>query len=115
MQPATLLFQLYEATGDSKYLNAMKNARAVFDTIFQNSAGAFWHKPNYARQQWLDAIYMSEPFITRYGALYADAVKPGDAAACFQTSTTQIKLADAVTFDAPKKLLPPRLERRRGA
>ena len=104
MQPATLLFQLYETTGDAKYLNAMTNARAVFDTILQNSAGAFWHKPNYARQQWLDAIYMSEPFITRYGALYADAVKPGDAAACFQTSTTQIKLADAVTFDAPKKL-----------
>src|SRR5262245_42007181 len=46
MQPATLLFQLYETTGDSKYLNAMKNARAVFDSIVPNSAGAFWHKPN---------------------------------------------------------------------
>ena len=104
MQPATLLFQIYAATGDPKYLNAMTNARAVFDTILQNSAGAFWHKPNYARQQWLDAIYMSEPFITRYGALYADQVKPGDSAACFQTSTTQIKLADAVTFDPQKSL-----------
>jgi unsaturated rhamnogalacturonyl hydrolase len=104
MQPATLLFQLYDQTGDSKYLNAMKNARAVFDTLFQNSAGAFWHKPNYARQQWLDAIYMSEPFLTRYGARYADQVKPGDSAACFQTSTTQIKLADAVTFDPQKSL-----------
>jgi unsaturated rhamnogalacturonyl hydrolase len=104
MQPATLLFQIYEATGDSKYLNAMKNARAVFDTIFTNSAGAFWHKPNYARQQWLDAIYMSEPFITRFGAQYADQIKAGDSAACFQTSTTQIKLADEVTFDAEKSL-----------
>ena len=104
MQPATLLFQLYEITGDSKYLNAMKNARAVFDSIVPNSAGAFWHKPNYVRQQWLDAIYMSEPFITRYGALYADGVKPGDAAACFKISTGQIKLADAVTFDADKSL-----------
>ena len=104
MQPATLLFQLYAATGDSKYLNAMKNARAVFDTLFQNSAGAFWHKPNYARQQWLDALYMSQPFLTKYGALYADQLKPGDSAACFQTATTQIKLADAVTFD-PKKSL----------
>jgi unsaturated rhamnogalacturonyl hydrolase len=104
MQPASLLPQLYDATGDPKYLNAMKNARAVFDIILQNSAGAFWHKPNYARQQWLDAIFMSEPFITRYGALYAEQVKPGDSAACFQTSTTQIKLADAVTFDPQKSL-----------
>lgn len=104
MQPSTLLFQLYQVSGDTKYLNAMKNARAVFDGIFQNSSGAFWHKPNYARQQWLDAIYMSEPFITQYGALYADAIKPGDAAACFKISTTQIKLADAVTFDADRSL-----------
>ena len=104
MQPATLLFDLYEKTHDSKYLNAMKNARAVFDRIYQNSAGAFWHKPNYARQQWLDAIYMSEPFIARYGALFADQVKPGDAAACFQVATTQIKLADAVAFDPQKNL-----------
>jgi len=104
MQPSTLLFQLYDGTGDPKYLSAMKNARAVFDTIFQNSAGTFWHKPNYARQQWLDAIFMSEPFITRYGALFADTVKPGDAATCFRISTGQIKLADAVTFDPDKSL-----------
>jgi len=104
MQPSNLLFQVYQQTGDARYLNAMTNARNVFNNIFQNSAGAFWHKPNYARQQWLDAIFMSEPFITRYGALYAEQVKPGDSAACFKISTSQIKMADAVTFDADKSL-----------
>lgn len=104
MQPATLLFQVYEATGDPKYLAAMRNARAVFDTIRQNSAGAFWHKPNYARQQWLDAIYMSEPFITRFGAQYADQATPGDADTCFEIATNQIKLLDAAAFNPRKKL-----------
>ena len=104
MQPATLLFQVYQATGDPKYLAAMRNARAVFDTIRQSSAGAFWHKPNYARQQWLDAIYMSEPFLTRYGALYADEAAPGDSETCFEMATTQIKLLDAAAFNPRKRL-----------
>ncbi len=47
MQPATLLFGLYQATGEQKYLQAMANARNVFHSIAVNPAGAFWHKPAY--------------------------------------------------------------------
>jgi unsaturated rhamnogalacturonyl hydrolase len=104
LQPSILLFGLYAATHDPRYLKAMDNTRQVFHTIAKNSAGAFWHKPSYPNQQWLDGIYMSEPFITRYGALYADQALAGDSADCFATSTTQIKILASHTFDAATKL-----------
>ncbi len=47
---------------------------------------------------------MSEPFLVRYGALYADQAIPGDAQDCFDTAALQIKLLSAVTFDARKHL-----------
>ena len=47
---------------------------------------------------------MSEPFLVRYGALFADQAKPGDAQHCFSTATAQIKVAAAHTFDPKTKL-----------
>src|SRR5262245_57210524 len=104
IQPSRLLFGLYEATKDSRYLTAMANTRQIFHTIMANGEGAFWHKPTYPNQQWLDGIYMSEPFITRYGALYADKAIAGDSQDCFNTATKQIKLVASHTFDPQKKL-----------
>jgi unsaturated rhamnogalacturonyl hydrolase len=100
IQPSSLLFDLYAATHDARYLTAMTNTRRIFPTIKTNAAGAFWHKPSYPDQQWLDAIYMSQPFLARYGALFADRATPGDARACFDTVTAQIKIAAAHTRDA---------------
>jgi len=104
IQPSRLLFGLYEVTQDSRYLTAMANTRQTFHSIMVNSAGAFWHKPSYPNQQWLDGIYMSEPFIVKYGALYAEKVIAGDSQDCFNTATTQIKLVASHTFDSQKKL-----------
>lgn len=104
IQPSNLLFGLYATTHDQRYLTAMANTRQVFHNIMKNPAGAFWHKPTYPNQQWLDGIYMSEPFITRYGALYADKAISGDSADCFATATEQIKLAVSHTFDPSTKL-----------
>jgi unsaturated rhamnogalacturonyl hydrolase len=104
IQPSILLFGLYEKTGDARYLTAMAATRAVIDTIAKNPAGAFWHKPSYPNQQWLDGIYMTQPFLTKYGALYADDAKPGDAASCFMTATSQIELLAEHTFEPAKSL-----------
>ncbi len=104
IQPSMLLFGLYEKTKDPRYLTAMANQRAVFDKIQKNPQGAFWHKPNYANQQWLDGIYMSEPFLAKYAHLYADQAIPGDAIAAFNTVTTQIRLIDENTAVPTKKL-----------
>jgi len=104
IQPSNLLFGLYAATNDMRYLKAMSNTRQNFHNIMKNPGGAFWHKPAYPNQQWLDGIYMSEPFITRYGALYADSQLAGDSADCFSTATTQIKILASHTFDPQTKL-----------
>ncbi|HEY3593845.1 MAG TPA: glycoside hydrolase family 88 protein [Polyangiaceae bacterium] len=104
IQPSTLLFGMYEATHDARYLTAMANTRDQIRSIQVNPEGAFWHKPTYPNQQWLDGIYMSEPFITKFGALYADQILPGDSASCFDTATFQIKVMAAHVFDPAKNL-----------
>ncbi|HKP56751.1 MAG TPA: glycoside hydrolase family 88 protein [Polyangiales bacterium] len=100
IQPSILLFGLHKQTKEDKYLRAMTRTRGVFDDISRNPDGAFWHKPTYPNQQWLDGIYMSEPFLVRYGATYAGK----DAATCYDLATEQIKLAAEHTFDPPTKL-----------
>jgi len=104
MQPATLLIALYQETKDPRYLTAASKIRATINTIQKNPQGAFWHKPTYPNQQWLDGIYMSEPFLAKYGKLYADKAIPGDSVTAFNTVTTQIKLADQFTFNPTKNL-----------
>ena len=104
IQPSTLLFGVYAKTPDPRYLAAMASTRKTFDAIKSNNTGAWWHKPTYPDQQWLDAIFMSQPFLVKYGALFADAAAAGDASACFAMSTKQIKLAAEHTFDPGTKL-----------
>ena len=104
IQPSVLLFGLYDATHDQRYLTAISATRQIFRTIKTSRTGAFWHKPSYPDQQWLDGIYMAEPFLVRYGALFADQVKPGDAQQCFRTATGQIEVAAAHTMDPKTKL-----------
>jgi unsaturated rhamnogalacturonyl hydrolase len=108
MQPATLLFGLYRVTHDKKYLTAMAKARDVFNVMKKarviGDTGVFWHKPNYPNQQWLDAIYMSEPFLTKFGALYADEFIRGDSKDCFDTATLQIVQAAEHTVAPDKNL-----------
>jgi unsaturated rhamnogalacturonyl hydrolase len=106
VQPSTLLFGLYAEHKDKRYLAAMTNIRQGFPTISllagtekKYPPGAFWHKPNYQNQQWLDGVYMSEPFLVRYGAKYAEAVSAGDAAKCYETATAQIKYLAENTYD----------------
>ena len=104
IQPSILLFGVYKATQDPRYLTAMATTRRTFKAIAKNSAGAFWHKPSYPNQQWLDGIYMAEPFIAKYGALYANQAIPGDATDCFNTATSQIKLLAQHAFSVDKSL-----------
>ncbi|MEC5384246.1 glycoside hydrolase family 88 protein [Uliginosibacterium sp. H3] len=101
IQPATLLFGLYKKTGDSRYLKAMQYVRTIFPTIKTNPQGAWWHKPTYANEQWLDAIYMSTPFLARYAAQYETGATQ---TATFNTLTNQIKLAAQYTFNPTKNL-----------
>jgi unsaturated rhamnogalacturonyl hydrolase len=86
IQPGNLVLFLYEETGDSRYARAARWLRARFDSFPRNSAGGFWHKQKYPDEMWLDGIYMAEPFLVRYGRMFAE---PGF---CFDTAVAQTLL-----------------------
>ena len=63
-----ILFDLYAITGKEKYNKAIE---LLYSQIVQQPRtvyGNFWHKKIYEHQVWLDGIYMSEVFYTRYVA-----------------------------------------------
>jgi len=72
IQPSVLLPFLYQQTGTTKYQTAAANIRARYDSIPRNADKGFWHKEQYPNQMWLDSIYMGEPFLARYGAVFGN-------------------------------------------
>lgn len=72
LHPGWLCITLYEELGDEKYKLAADNIRAEFDNQPRNDSGGFWHKQRYPNQMWADGIYMAEPFLIRYGAVFDD-------------------------------------------
>ena len=67
IQVGILLFPLYEATNDKKYVIAATKLRNLLKTINKTSEGGYWHKDKYPYQMWLDGLYMAGPFSLMYG------------------------------------------------
>lgn len=63
LQVGTLLFPLYEKTGDERYLIVAKRLMHIVYGINKTSEGGFWHKDKYPYQMWLDGLYMAGPFL----------------------------------------------------
>jgi len=61
-----LLFDLYDKTGDVKYMNAIEVLRSQLLGHPRTKAGNFWHKQIYPNQVWLDGLYMGQPFYMKY-------------------------------------------------
>jgi unsaturated rhamnogalacturonyl hydrolase len=70
IKPGINLFDLYEQTGDARYLTALQILRDQLKTHPRTSDGAFWHKNIYPHQLWLDGVYMNAPFYARYGKVF---------------------------------------------
>jgi unsaturated rhamnogalacturonyl hydrolase len=72
--PANLLLVLYKETHEERYKIAAEKFRHVFDTYPRTTDGGFWHAtvPSRQWQLWLDGIYMSQPFLVRYGQMFGD-------------------------------------------
>ena len=66
IQVGILLFPLYEATKEKKYLIAAKKLRNLLNTINKTSEGGYWHKDKYPYQMWLDGLFMAAPFMVMY-------------------------------------------------
>ena len=63
-----ILFDLYKITGKEKYDKAIELLYMQIQKQPRTEYGNFWHKKIYPNQVWLDGIYMSEVFYTRYAA-----------------------------------------------
>lgn len=72
MLPGNLLIVLHKETGQQKYRTAADTIRHTFDTYPRTSDGGFWHALSRQHQLWLDGMYMSMPFLVRYGQAYND-------------------------------------------
>lgn len=82
MLPGNLLLILYKETKQEKYKLAAANVRTVFNTYPRTKDGGFWHANTQSRQWqlWADGVFMSLPFLVRYGEMFGDSVYANDEA-----------------------------------
>ncbi|CAM3796658.1 glycoside hydrolase family 105 protein [Marinicrinis lubricantis] len=64
------LFVLYEQIGDERYRLAIETLMTQLKGHPRTSEGGLWHKKIYPYQMWLDGVYMSSPFITKYARTF---------------------------------------------
>jgi unsaturated rhamnogalacturonyl hydrolase len=83
MLPGNLLLILYKETRQEKYKLAAQNIRKVFASYPRTSDGGFWHAKTASRnwQLWADGVFMSLPFLVRYGQMFGDSAYTNDEAA----------------------------------
>jgi unsaturated rhamnogalacturonyl hydrolase len=74
MLPGNLLLILYKETKQEKYKLTAESIRKVFDTYPRTKDGGFWHANTQSRawQLWADGVFMSLPFLARYGQMFGD-------------------------------------------
>lgn len=82
MLPGNLLLLLYQETKDQKYKLAADRIRKRFDTYPRTKDGGFWHATSKSResQLWGDGVFMSMPFLVRYGKMFGDSKYANDEA-----------------------------------
>ncbi len=80
MLPGNLLLILYKETKQEKYKLAADNIRKVFSTYPRTKDGGFWHADSQSRQWqlWADGVFMSLPFLARYGQMFGDSAYAND-------------------------------------
>src|SRR4026209_768690 len=98
MLPGNLLLLLYQETKAPKYKLAADRIRRRFDTYPRTKDGGFWHATSKTRewQLWGDGVFMSMPFLVRYGNLFSDGKYANDEAV-LQLLTYWIHLNDPFT------------------
>jgi len=93
-----LLFEVYERSGNEKYLKAMQLLRKQLAEHPRTSQGGFWHKKRYPSQMWLDGLYMGAPFYAQYAVTFGDSENLNDVA-------KQFELIQEHAIDAETQLL----------
>nr|WP_051979753.1 glycoside hydrolase family 88 protein [Edaphobacter aggregans] len=81
MLPGNLLLVLYAETKQEKYRKAADSIRHRLDTYPRTEDGGLWHALSRQHQLWLDGMFMSMPFLVRYGKAFQDETYANDEAA----------------------------------
>jgi unsaturated rhamnogalacturonyl hydrolase len=82
MLPGNLLLLMFLETNDNKYKLAADRIRLRFNTYPRTKDGGFWHADTRTRewQLWGDGVFMSMPFLVRYGLIFSDSKYANDEA-----------------------------------
>jgi unsaturated rhamnogalacturonyl hydrolase len=98
MLPGNLCLILYKETKKEKYKGCADSIRKIFDTYPRTKDGGFWHANTKSRewQLWADGVFMSLPFLVRYGKMFGDS-KYSDAEAVKQLLIYYEHLNDPAT------------------
>jgi unsaturated rhamnogalacturonyl hydrolase len=83
-----ILFPIYSATKDPKYLKAMQLLRKQLEGHPRTATNGFWHKKRYPWQMWLDGLYMGAPFYAQYTVQFEGSANLDDVAKQFQLIQT---------------------------
>jgi unsaturated rhamnogalacturonyl hydrolase len=70
--PANLLLILYKETKQEKYKIAAESVRKVFATWPRTKDNGLWYNQQRPSQLWADGVFMSLPFLMRYGEMFGD-------------------------------------------
>jgi rhamnogalacturonyl hydrolase YesR len=90
-------YQLFPAKKDSLALDLLMSQ---LENQPRTDEGVWWHKAIYARQVWLDGIFMGLPFYT----LAAPFLAPGYERDYYDDAVDQITKTDQRTYDAATRL-----------
>jgi unsaturated rhamnogalacturonyl hydrolase len=91
INPGKSLFQLYRASGQDRYRQALFLLRDQLRRQPRNQAGGFWHKQIYPDQMWLDGLYMAAPFYAEFAATFDEPAAFADIEHQFQLIERQAR------------------------
>lgn len=98
IMPGLLCYDIYEATGDERYLKCLQLLMKHMREYPRTEEGGYWHKGHFPYQMWLDGLYMGGPICVRYGAMFHEPCY-------FDTAITQAELMEKHTRDEKTGLL----------
>ena len=71
-QPSILLYDVYDETGDEKYVKPIKTIGQSMYYWPVNQYGGYWHMMTQPHQMWLDGAYMAGPLSVKYAKRFGD-------------------------------------------